>query len=67
MFFWSGKCKFQSPSKSLLRFPSGRETAKKKLETTNHFPTKPDTPRARSGPERISVAYGNIPAPGVGR
>ena len=25
---------------------------------------KPNTPRARSGPVRISVAYGNIPAPG---
>ena len=25
---------------------------------------KPTTPRARSGPVRISVAYGNIPAPG---
>ena len=40
----------QSLSKSLLRFHSGRETAKKKLKTTNHFPTNPNTPRARSGP-----------------
>ena len=27
----------------------------------------PNTPRARSGPVRISVAYGNIPAPGLGK
>ena len=29
--------------------------------------SNPNTPRAPSGPERISVAYGNIPAPGLGR
>ena len=29
--------------------------------------SKPNTPRAPSGPVRISVAYGNIPAPGLGK
>ena len=29
--------------------------------------SNPNTPRAHSGPVRISVAYGNIPAPGLGR
>ena len=29
--------------------------------------TKSNTPWARSGPERISVAYGNVPPPGLGR
>ena len=27
----------------------------------------PNAPRARTGPVRISVAYGNIPAPGLGK
>ncbi len=34
--------------------------AQSKSETLTH-------PGARSGPERISVAYGNVPAPGLGR
>ena len=29
--------------------------------------SNPNTPRAPSGPVRISVAYGNIPAPGLGK
>ena len=31
------------------------------------FISNANTPRAHSGPVRISVAYGNIPAPGLGK
>ena len=47
------------------RIPSEGDVLRESAcEDRQRAATNPNTPRARSGPVRISVAYGNIPAPG---
>ena len=47
------------------RIPSEGDVLRESAcEDKQRAATNPNTPRAPSGPVRISVAYGNIPAPG---
>ena len=50
------------------RIPSEGDLLKESAcEDKQQSGSKPNTLWARSGPVRISVAYGNIPAPGLGK
>ena len=67
MRFWSKKC---TPEKSLQiahKVPFGKGNCEQETQNNKPLPYEAQHAAGANGLERISVAYGNIPAPGLGR